>query len=423
MKVLWFTLSPCGSMRRHNSVRVIQGWLISLEDELKKRPNVNLSIAYFSDNNEPDFVYEGVHYYPIYFPISKNPIVRIINRKRSPQKVDASLLPAMLKVVNKSNPDLIHIHGTEERFGLIQDYIKKIPIIFSIQGLIAPYLEKYFSGMPSQEMKRHESWSDKIRNVSFMDDYKSFCYRAPRELHYLRNARYIMGRTFWDKFITKGINTNSQYFVVNEILQQPFYCKQWNKRKFSGNKLILVSTISSGIYKGFETVLRTASILKQYAAFDFEWRIAGYDSQSKWVKFASKITKLDYRHLNIKLLGRKDAEDLSDVLISSDIYCHVSHIENSPNSVCEAMLVGMPIIASYAGGTASLLEHEKEGLLVQDGDPYVLAGAIVDLQQNFNKAKAYGEAARKRATIRHDKNRIINELLNAYQDIYKENTI
>lgn len=36
MKVLWYSLSPCGSMRRDRVNRYIQGWMISLEDEIKK---------------------------------------------------------------------------------------------------------------------------------------------------------------------------------------------------------------------------------------------------------------------------------------------------------------------------------------------------------------------------------------------------
>lgn len=35
-KILWFSLSPCGSIRRSGELRVIQGWMISLEDEIKK---------------------------------------------------------------------------------------------------------------------------------------------------------------------------------------------------------------------------------------------------------------------------------------------------------------------------------------------------------------------------------------------------
>lgn len=417
MKILWFSNSPCGSIRRNNKKALSGGWLISLEEELKKCNDIELNVAYFSDIKERDFLYEDVHYYPIYLPKSSNPVKRILDRRVSFKKKDEELLPVMLDVVKRSNPDLIHIHGTEERFGLIADYVKDIPIVFSIQGLIAPYTEKYFSGMPYSEIEKYESKYDVIRNVSFKNEYKSFCYRAEREIGYLRKAKYIFGRTFWDKDVTLALNPERKYFVVNEMLRTPFHTKQWNRSSFDSRKITLVSTISSGIYKGFETVLRTAFILKTYSCIDFEWVIAGYNEKSKWVKIASKITGLNHHELNIRLLGRVDAETLSQLLVDSDIYCHVSHIENSPNSVCEAMLVGMPVIATYAGGTASLLEHEKDGILVQDGDPYVFAGAIVELKNNFEMAKRLAEQGRARALQRHNGDNIIKELLDAYSDI------
>lgn len=86
-------------------------------------------------------------------------------------------------------------------------------------------------------------------------------------------------------------------------------------------------------------------------------------------------------------------------------------------------MIGMPVIASYSGGTSSLLEHEKDGILYQDGDPYVLAGAIVELFQGKNKAIEYGSSARKKAFCRHDKNRILNELISGYNSIIKDFTV
>lgn len=416
INILWFSLSPCGSMRRFNEKRFIQGWMISLEDEIKKVPGINLSVAYISSKKENPFKYDGVTYYPICKNIPKNRIKRILSRFNSYEKRDSIILPKLLRVVDIVKPDLIHIHGTEECFGLIQDAIKDIPIVFSIQGLIAPYTEKFFSGISYSDVKKHESFIDKIKQVSIVNNYKSFLYRSVRENHYLSKANYIFGRTFWDRDCTLALNPRRKYYVVNEILRPEFYIKQW-KGFTSDNKVKIVSTISGGVYKGFETALKTAAILKQYSHLDFEWHIAGYTSRTKWVHISAKITNIKSEDNNIVFHGKIDADELSDLLCNSDIYVHVSHIENSPNSVCEAMMLGMPVIASYSGGTSSLLEHEKDGILYQDGDPYVLAGAIVELFQNKNKAMEYGSSARKKALCRHDKNRIINELITGYNSI------
>lgn len=420
MRILWYSLSPCGSVRRSGEQRVIQGWMISLEDEIKKNKDIDLHVAYFSDTERESFEFEGVTYHPMFKPRARTKIGRVLNRYRSFASEDEKMLPAMLDVVKSVRPDLIHIHGTEERFGMIQDYVMNIPIVFSIQGLIAPYKEKYFSGLPDKDIIKYESWIGRIRRISYRDDYKGFVYRAKREVGYLNNAKYVMGRTFWDRDITGMLNMKRKFFVVDEILRPSFYHKVWNKAAFSEDKIRIISTISGGIYKGYETVLKTALLLNQNTNIDFEWKIAGYDKDSKWVRIAENYTGIKTADVKVKLMGALDAECLSDELAASDMYVHVSHIENSPNSVCEAMLLGMPVIASFTGGTASMMENGKEGILLQDGDPYVYAGAIVDYYLHFDKARSYGEKARLRALVRHNPNRIVGQLLNAYKIILSD---
>lgn len=58
MKILWFSLSPCGSMRRNNTTKFTQTWMVTLEDELKKNTEIKLSVAYFSNTDEEPFLYD-----------------------------------------------------------------------------------------------------------------------------------------------------------------------------------------------------------------------------------------------------------------------------------------------------------------------------------------------------------------------------
>lgn len=416
MNILWFANSPCGSVRRFSGIVKSGGWMISLEDEIKKLPNINLSVSYISSKDEKPFEYDGVNYFPVYRRIPQNGVKRVLARLQPYKKQDEEILHHLLNVVRTVKPDLIHIHGTEECFGLIQDFIKDIPIVFSIQGLIAPYREKYFSGMSFADVKKHEHIWEKVRHISEADGYKSFCYKAERENHILADAKYVMGRTFWDKDCSLALNPKRKYFIVNEILRDDFYHKTWDRPSF-GNPVKLVSTISGGIYKGFEMVLKTCHLLSKYSGINYEWHIAGYEKTDKWVKIPEKVTGIKVSDYPIKFHGRIDAKSLSELLVSSDIYIHVSHIENSPNSVCEAMLLGMPVIATFAGGTASLLENRKEGLLYQDGDSYILAGLINEMLNNYEMAKSFGIKARERALKRHEKVSVVNELIKAYKTI------
>ena len=177
----------------------------------------------------------------------------------------------------------------------------------------------------------------------------------------------------------------------------------------------IVTTLSDNLYKGLETIVTTSRILVENRILDFEWTIIGISEYSESSRIVQRWLKADFESLRIKLVGSKNQNELVDILLQSDIYCQVSHIENSSNSLCEAMLLGMPVIATYAGGTASLLFDKKEGILVQEGEPYSYAGAIYELAHNFMLAAEYARAARERALKRHSKKQIANDMISIYK--------
>jgi glycosyltransferase involved in cell wall biosynthesis len=108
-------------------------------------------------------------------------------------------------------------------------------------------------------------------------------------------------------------------------------------------------------------------------------------------------------------------------MLKADIFVHPSHIENSPNSLCEAMLLGMPVIATAVGGVLSMLNDKQEGILIQDGDPYSMAGAVLELIANRNYAKKLGLNARSKAMEKHDPDKIANQLMTAYFSVLSQN--
>ena len=65
----------------------------------------------------------------------------------------------------------------------------------------------------------------------------------------------------------------------------------------------------------------------------------------------------------------------------------------------------------------SIISDKNEGLLVQDGDPYALAGAILELIKDKNFANRLGANARVRAISRNDRGRIVNDVMNIYTSV------
>ena len=102
------------------------------------------------------------------------------------------------------------------------------------------------------------------------------------------------------------------------------------------------------------------------------------------------------------------------------IYNSPSVIENSPNSVGEAMLLGMPIVSSNVGGVSDMLVHNEEGYLYQADAPYLLAYYIAEFFENQERENEFGENARNHAVKTHNKEENIQKLLQIYESIGKK---
>jgi len=99
---------------------------------------------------------------------------------------------------------------------------------------------------------------------------------------------------------------------------------------------------------------------------------------------------------NVRFTGRRS--DIPDVMRSLDVVVHASvEPDPYPNVVIEGMAAGSPVIASRLGGPPEMIEHEKTGLLVQHGDPRVLAEVIGRLLDSAELRATLGGAAKKRA--------------------------
>lgn len=403
-------------MRRDDNVKVTQGWMISLEDEVKKLSSIELHVAYYSETENSDFVFDGVHYYPMSIRFNSSVIERFWSRHRNPGMFDQRLHDQLLDVVFRVKPDLIHVCGTESNFGIVAGEVQDIPLVYSLQGLMAPIKEKLYAGLPYEYLCSKDSLRSRLMGNDTKARLRKFKYEADREIEFLSKAQYVIGRTEWDKSITFLFSPLAKYYTVNEILRPCFYESVWDKNAFS-QPFTIVSTISPGVYKGYETLLHAAKLLKQHSGFDFVWKVIGLSDSDNYAKLCEDYKNIKPSECNVQLVGRKTAEEMVEIFLESDLFCHTGHIENSPNSVCEAMIVGMPVVAPYVGGTGSMLEHGKEGLLIQDGDPYGLAGAILEIKNNFENARAMGKNARSRALKRHNAKTIGEALLSTYKQI------
>lgn len=408
IKILWFALTPCGAIEHLNSNLQGCGWLSALENRLACTGEVELHICFLWDTDLHFFSIDGVTYHPVRRMRMRTVLLDKLLGKRFRQNP----VQSYSEVISRVNPDLIHVHGTEEDFGLIQS-VTKLPVIISIQGILTNICCKYFSGISQLKFLMHEKIIDHLKLRSVLSIFWVFKMNAKREKNILTMTRHVIGRTEWDRRSVALMAPNAKYHHGDEILRAPFYDGAWSQQYFSSTlRIVTVSGVAP--YKGFETIINVAHILQEQVGFDFVWSVVGLSSDDTVVKTVYKYLG---PNVKVKPLGKLTDKDIRDLLLDSDIFCQVSHIENSPNSLCEAMLLGMPIIASFAGGTDSILLAGVEGILLQDGDPWSMAGAIVELSRNFNMAVKIGKAAGIRAKERHNPDKIVSDLLATYRQV------
>lgn len=415
MRVLWFTNTPSLAEEKLTNKPVGGGWIKSLEKEIQKQTDVSLGIGFFHTNKVNFFEFNKTKYYPIYYKQGRK-ISRLFSRIRG------SLLPSndfmeFLEIIEDFKPDIIHIHGTEEMFGLIQKKIKNIPIIVSIQGNISVYYHKWYSGISKQSVSKYTNLNDNLLFKNYNNQFKSFNKRAKREREILFLTKNVLGRTDWDRRISSILSKDRRYYHNDEILRDSFYKSKWVNNLMESFKIF--TTNGNNIYKGIEVVLYAAKLLDDIG-FNFKWYIAGILQNDNLITIALKQCMIPLSK-NLIFEGKLSESELINHLITSNVYVMPSHIENSPNNLCEAMILGLPSIATDVGGTSSLLENKKEGLLIQDGDPWSLAGAILEMKNNYDQAVEYGKNARIRALERHNPDKIVNDLLNIYKDIIRDN--
>ncbi len=413
MKILWFANTPAnGDEYLNNELKGTGGWLKALDKEIQQK--IDLSVSFYYNTNMP-FRYRNTNYYPI--KLHKDHLQNL-SRIFTNHITGEEDIKKHLDIINQVKPDIIHIHGTENPFGYIIDKTN-IPVVVSIQGNITVCHHKFFSGIEQRFAnikERKGNLHEKILfQTSFSKKYKIFTKMKERETQWMNKCKYIIGRTKWDYRITRILSPDSAYFHGDEILRDGFYQNEWKPK--NNKKLIIHTTNGNSPYKGFETICHSLKLLNDLN-IDIEWRVAGINEDDLIVKVVKKKLQNNYPSKGLVLLGRLNEKELIKKLLEADMYIMPSHIENSPNNLCEAMILGMPCIATYAGGTGSLLSDGEEGILIQDGDPWVMAGAVLEMRNNYSESVRLGINARKRALLRHDPKEIATSyLVDIYQKI------
>ncbi len=106
--------------------------------------------------------------------------------------------------------------------------------------------------------------------------------------------------------------------------------------------------------------------------------------------------------------------NLQPVYASFNLFVLSSLREGLPNSILEAMALGLPVVTTDVAGAKELVAHGKTGFVVPQGDPERMAQAMLDILSNEDTRKLMGKAGR----LRIEQEFSFQQRLNKIEDLY-----
>lgn len=401
MKILWVSLVKfpplCEFLGEASPVHC--GWLYSSAKALVEGNKVELGVVI--PTNEDRFSrydVDGVTYYLV--PV------------KSIAKYGKHTLTYCKQVIEEFNPQVIHLHGTEYSLAaaFCEANDKKCRIIANIQGLASVISRYTQASLSLSERLFNISPLDFLRGTFMFREKSVMSRRGRNECSILSKVTDVIGRTSWDKAHALTINPEVKYHFMNETLRDVFYeAPVWDYARCQKHSIFISN--STPAYKGAHMVLKALPIiLKSFP--DAKVYFIGQNVlssnpkeilrfQGYHVYLRRLIKKLKLRD-HVHFYGSLTAEEMKQAFLDAHVYVLPSAIENSPNSLCEAQILGVPVVSSYCGGTADLVEHGRTGYIYRYEEYEMLAHLVMDLFKRESYEKLSCDE-REVAMLRHDR--------------------
>lgn len=417
IRVLWLcnAIIPQVSEKLGVNAGTGGGWLNQLSDVFDNREDIALCvIAPFLQGDELAHINFG----------NKSEFYGFQKKIREPWKYDDSVEEIFAGILAEFKPDLVHIFGTEfpHTLSMVRAFNNPDKTIIHVQGIISVIAKHYTAFLPEKVVKRY-SFRDFIKIDNIEKQKHKFELRGKYEIEAIEKVGHVFHRTEWDEAVIKGINPTACLHYAQEMMRKTFYSGTW-KYEYCDKYSIFISQGNyplKGLHimlEALRTVKELYSGVKLYIAGDDILTVGSFKEKIRESYYSKYIRKLIIEWNlteNVEFTGPLSEEKMKQRYLKSNVFVSASSIENSSNSVAEAMLLGVPVVSSFVGGCISLIEHGVNGLLYQADAPYMLAYYIVKIFDDKDIALNISKKEVEKASALYEKDTIVENILQTYK--------
>ncbi|MBR4580402.1 MAG: glycosyltransferase family 4 protein [Lachnospiraceae bacterium] len=421
MRVLWICNQCVGQIAEKLNMPGSnkEGWLNGLFDALSAKDlQMDLGLCYPAEANYINIV-------------DDHDVFAFEEDTAHPEIYDPKMEGRFAEIFEEFKPDIVHIFGTEYAHTLAAVKALKNPakVVIGFQGVCNALAKEYLTGVDEEWISKN-TFRDSLKSDNMEAQKKKFELRAKNESDAIALAGFVTGRTRLDREYTGKLNPDAKYMFLNETMRSIFYEDEWDAEDATKHG-IFVSQCDYPI-KGFHILIKALGILKDEYP-DLSVRVAGNTITGvgglkkkilipTYGKYLNELMKEEGVQDMVHFLGPVSAEEMKKEYLSCSVFVLPSVMENSPNCLGEAMLLGVPSVASNVGGVPDIMSPEC-GILYDNNDPRLLADAVRevfrDLEEGGKVTKERTGKSRQSAREKHDKDTNVKRLLEMYQEIYQ----
>ena len=425
MRILWITniIIPAIAASINENISNREGWLSGIFDNWVNNDNYSLCVAFPISKDKAD----------VAIKVNNIDCYSFHEDLRYPENYDNNIQKEIENIISKVKPDIVHIFGTEFPHALAAAKAIKDPskVLLGIQGICTKIYEDYEANIPDKVVKE-VTLRDFLKKDSVLNQKAKFLKRSLNENELIKISDNITGRTDFDKKYVCDVNDECIYYHMNETMRSSFYKDSWDLKNTIKHSIF----IGQGDYpiKGMHFLLMAAGkLIDKYP--DLTINIAGNSiintksikdklKTPSYGKYLRKLIKINNLSGHLNALGSLSEENMKQQYLNSAVFVLASYVENSPNTLAEAMLLGLPIVTSDAGGVKSMI-NDDEGFIYKRGDVDALASYIdqvftlEDKEDEGLKIKC--SLTQRKAKDMFDGETNYQKLISIYDDIHKRN--